>query len=64
MTRSVVLSFLQNFCEFQDLASGKMIGSARETRGIHYFEKKKLTWMDKLNIRVSYQTLVLQLMIL
>ncbi|KAH9722152.1 retrovirus-related pol polyprotein from transposon RE1 [Citrus sinensis] len=32
-------NFFQNHCEFQDLTSGKMIGSARQSGGLYFFEE-------------------------
>ena len=31
--------FLPSHCVFQDLSSGKMIGSAKECEGLYYFDK-------------------------
>ena len=37
-TNNCVAKFFPSYCEFQDLGSGKTIGSAREIKGSYYFD--------------------------
>ena len=37
-----IASFSQSFCDFQDLISGRRIGSAREHQGLHFFREECL----------------------
>ena len=37
-TNNCVAKFFPSYCEFQELGSGKTIGSAREIKGLYYFD--------------------------